>query len=72
MHDTEGKFAEPFCGSALNSYDSPKNPSARSQLERRKKDLLSQLSDIDSALQALNENPEIERVLTLVGRTVRL
>lgn len=71
MYDTEGKYAEP-CGGALNICDSPKNPSARNQLDRRKKDLLAQLSDIDAALQALNENPEIERVLTLVGRTVRL
>lgn len=46
-------------------------PSAREQLNSRKKRLEQELEDVNAAIQALDENPEVEKVLTLVGRTVR-
>lgn len=47
------------------------SPTARKQLEQKKARLTKELSDVDAAIEALDANPEIERVLTLVGRTVR-
>lgn len=63
-------------GSALNSLadygpKECKEPTCRQQLDRKKSNLVRQLAEIEEALKALDDNPEIERVLTLVGRTVR-
>lgn len=65
---------EEFAGQAIACMDTPKsnrNPTAREQLIRRRADLEEQLKDVTEAISALDSNPEIERVLTLVGRTVR-
>lgn len=57
---------------ALGQYcENDKTPTAREQLATKKKRLTEQLAQVDAALEALDANPEIERVLTLVGRTVR-
>lgn len=46
-------------------------PTAREQLTSKKRSLEQKLGDVNAALEALDANPEIEKVLTLVGRTVR-
>lgn len=60
-------------GGAIAAYEkyADQSSSVRTQLERKKATLTKQLAETQEALQALNDNPEIERVLTLVGRTVR-
>jgi chaperonin cofactor prefoldin len=58
-------------GGPLDCAKSNRAPSAREQLNRRKTDLETQLEDVNAAIAALNEHPEVEKVLTLVGRTVR-
>lgn len=58
-------------GGALSEACDVRTPSARDQLAEKKKRLTIQLEQVDAALEALDANPEIERVLTLVGRTVR-
>jgi len=40
------------------------------RLQSKKLRLESELADVNSALDALNANPEIARVLTLVSKTV--
>lgn len=52
-------------------YAAKEGSTCRAQLERKKQNLERQLAEVEEALKALNDNPEIERVLTLVGRTVR-
>ncbi len=60
------------CGALLAMDIAAKEESTvRKQLERKKQNLTRQLGEVDEALSALDANPEIERVLTLVGRTVR-
>ncbi len=58
-------------GGAYLSDVAPKQLSVRQQLEQQKASLLDRLKDVESALSALDENPGVEKVLTLVGRTVR-
>lgn len=48
-----------------------RSPTARQQLAEKQKLLTVQLQQVNDAIEALDANPEIERVLTLVGRTVR-
>lgn len=48
-----------------------RQPSAREQLTRKKQNLERQLGDVNAAIQALDDHPDVEKVLTLVGRTVR-
>lgn len=48
-----------------------RQPSAREQLTRKKQNMEKQLEDVNAAIQALDDHPEVEKVLTLVGRTVR-
>lgn len=45
--------------------------SVREQLEQQKASLADRMKEVDAALAALDENPGVEKVLTLVGRTVR-
>ncbi len=48
-----------------------RSPTAREQLVRKKTQFERQLTEVNEAIAALDEHPEIEKVLTLVGRTVR-
>lgn len=43
----------------------------RQQLEQQKQSMTDRLTSINEAIEALDENPGVEKVLTLVGRTVR-
>jgi len=62
----------------LNYYDSPKpcaevctdsgRPSVKARLERQKVELETQLKRVNEALDALNANPEVARVLELVSK----
>lgn len=45
--------------------------SVREQLEVRLNQLTEQLNTTKAALAALNENPGVEKVLDLVGRSIR-
>lgn len=56
------------CGSADCA---PKRVSITEGLESRKARLQGQLREIDDALTALQANPEIEKVLNLVGKATR-
>lgn len=70
-------YDEPQCypgGGAINQLAdcaAKEDSTVRAQLERKKNNLTRQISEVTAALEALDANPEIERVLTLVGRTVR-
>lgn len=65
-------YDRPETGSMIaECAKSDRMPSAREQLNRKKASLESQLEDVNAAISALDANPEIEKVLTLVGRTVR-
>lgn len=57
--------------SMTGSMDVDRMPSAREQLTRKKQNLERQLEDVNAAIQALDDHPDVEKVLTLVGRTVR-
>lgn len=57
------------------AYDSPKslvgecrNPSMKERLEGQKQDLEARLVRINAALAALNEHPEVMKVLELVSK----
>lgn len=60
-----------YTGEALTCDSAPRQLSVREQLESQKATLNEKLKTIDAALAALDENPGVEKVLTLVGRTVR-
>lgn len=56
------------------SCDSPKqasSPSPLDTLKRTKLGLESKLSEVNEAIAALEANPEIEKVLTLLGKAIR-
>lgn len=46
-------------------------PTVREQLNQQREQLTARLKEVDEAIAALDENPAVEKVLTLVGRTVR-
>ena len=46
-------------------------PSVLVQLTNRQRDLAKQLADINAAITVLQTNPEIENVLTVLGRAAR-
>lgn len=79
MYDEQNKYPEPTCGGgsplgeiqSLVDYAAKDESTCRRQLERKKSNLTRQLGEVNEAIAALDANPEIERVLTLVGRTVR-
>ncbi len=48
-----------------------RQPTAREQLNSKKQSLEKALEDVNAAIQALDDHPDVEKVLTLVGRTVR-
>ncbi len=52
-------------------HSAPRQLSVREQLESQKASLNEKLKTIDAAIAALDENPGVEKVLTLVGRAVR-
>ncbi len=56
---------------AAQCGNSAKPQSVREQLLQRKEMLETNLREVGEALDALDENPGVEKVLTLVGRTVR-
>ena len=61
----------PKCSTGLAAYDVDRMPTAREQLDSKKKRLEAQLLDVNEAIKALDDHPDVEKVLTLVGRTVR-
>jgi hypothetical protein len=60
-----------YAGALAQCDSAPRQLSVREQLESQKAALNEKLKTIDAALVALDENPGVEKVLTLVGRTVR-
>lgn len=66
-----GPTCEPGPIGQLADYACKGESTVRDQLDRKKVNLTRQLAEVSAALEALDANPEIERVLTLVGRTVR-
>lgn len=45
-----------------------RNPSLKERLENQKQDLTNHLSRVDAALTALEEHPEVMKVLELVSK----
>lgn len=43
-------------------------PTVRERLENQKRNLEAELATINEAIAALDQNPEVERVLTILGR----
>jgi len=50
---------------------SPKQLTVREQLNLQRTQLTERIETVNAALAALDKNPGVEEVLTLVGRTVR-
>lgn len=73
MYDEIEKYCPPpqTAMNSLMDFVSKEESTVRNQLDRKKVNLTRQLAEVSAALEALDTNPEIERVLTLVGRTVR-
>lgn len=55
----------------VNAARELRPPTVREQLLQQKEALTARLKEVDEAIAALDENPAVEKVLTLVGRTVR-
>lgn len=58
-------------GAKLSVPEMDRQPTAREQLNRKKQNFERQLKEVDAALAALDEHPEVEKVLDLVGRATR-
>ena len=61
-----GNQMEVKCESSLSSMQE----TARQRLERRKKDLLSHLEDVNEAIGLLEKYPDMERLTDLLRRTI--
>lgn len=65
MHLTERDYAIP---SAQGLVGSQRNPTLVERLTDQKASLTQQLARVDEALAALNEHPEVMKVLELVSK----
>ena len=63
-----------LCGAVNNYLDVPtpsQPPSCLQQLQDRQARLMKELGEVQTAIEVLAKNPEIEQVLTVLGRVAR-